>query len=388
MMANMLTPSPTVIVGHPFAPIGMGELLRSVFRALRAAELPVKVLDVYGMPNPDPELHAELEPFLTDRVSSGAGIFCINGDEIEPILSRLGERAAGGRKRIVYPAWELPRYPSEWALQLERFDEVWTPSAYTRASIERSVSIPVYHLPLATQPRFARPLGRRSFGIPEDSYVFLLFFDLQSYIERKNPYAALEAFRRVLKERPGLDVRLVVKINGSDARPEQASEFANHIQSFANRVVLLDRTMTDAEIKALHISCDAFISLHRCEGYGLGMAEAMCFGKPTLATGYSGNMDFMAPGTAYLLDFKLIPVPEGAYPHAAGQVWADPDVERAAAVMIYLAENPDSGRALGRVASQHMRVHFSYRASGLRYANVLTGSHRSLPWSSDKEITD
>jgi len=369
-MTEALAPSPIVIVGHPFAPIGMGQHLRSAFRALRAAELPVEILDVYGIPNTDADLRAEFTPFLTDRVGSGVGIFCINGDEVDPILRHLGERAGHGG-RIIYPMWELPRYPSEWARELERFDEVWAASAYTQASFASSVSIPVRRLPLATQPTFTQPLGRRSFGIPEDCYAFLLFCDLQSYIERKNPYAAIEAFRRVLEERPGLNTRLVIKINGSQTRPEQARKFTDRLESFADRVVVLDRTMTDAEIKALHVCCDAFVSLHRCEGYGFGMAEAMYFGKPTLATGYSGNVDFMLPGVAHRLDFKLIPVPEGAYPHAAGQVWADADVEQAAGVMIELAENPEAGRALGAAASRHMRTHFSYRATGLRYADAL-----------------
>jgi glycosyltransferase involved in cell wall biosynthesis len=373
-MAETLAPSPIVIVGHPFAPIGMGQHLRSAFRALRAAQLSVEILDVYGLPNADGDLGAEFAPFLTDRVMSRVGIFCINGDEVEPILRHLGERAGHGR-RIIYPMWELPRYPPEWARELERFDEVWAASTYTQASFASSVSIPVRRLPLATQPTFTRPLGRRTFGIPEDCYAFLLFCDLQSYIERKNPYAVVEAFRRVMEERPRLNTRLVIKINGSETRPDQARKFADRLQPLADRVVVLDRTMSDAEIKALHVCCDAFVSLHRCEGYGFGMAEAMYFGKPTLATGYSGNVDFMQTGIAHLTDFKLVPVPEGAYPHAAGQVWADADVEQAATIMIELAENPEAGRALGVAASQHMRVHFSYRATGLRYADALASLH-------------
>lgn len=363
---------PTVLVGHPFAPIGMGELLRSTFRALRAAQVPVRLLDVYGMPDRDPGLRAELEPFLTDHVGRSVGVFCINGNEVEPILDHLGGRADGDR-RIIYPAWELPNYPVEWARQLDRFDEVWSLSAYTHASFSASVSVPVFHLPLATQPRFPLPLGRRSFGIPESAYAFLVFFDVQSYMERKNPEGALEAFRRLLAARPGLDVCLVVKINGSYVHPERARDFLEQLLPFGDRVVVLDRTMTDSEVKALHLCCDAFVSLHRAEGYGFGLAEAMYFGKPTVATGYSGNLDFMTPDTAHLLDYRLISVPEGAYPHAAGQHWAEPDVDQAAAAMVALADGPERGRALGRAASRHIRLHFSYRAVGLRYAARLAG---------------
>jgi glycosyltransferase involved in cell wall biosynthesis len=361
---------PTVLVGHPFAPIGMGEHLRATFRALRAARVSVRILDVYGFTDPDPDLAAELSPFLTENVGGGNRVFCVNGDEVEAVLDRLGKRAGGGR-RIIYPAWELANYPAVWARQLERFEEVWAASHFTYGSLARSVSIPTHHLPLATQPQLRRPLGRRAFGIPEACYVFLFFFDLTSFIERKNPFAALEAFRRVLHGCPGRDIRFVLKLNSSHTRLEDRQYFLDFIHPFRDRVILLDRTMTDAEVKSLHLCCDAFVSLHRSEGYGFGLAEAMFFGRPVVATGYSGNLDFMNADTAFLLDYQLVPVPETAYPHAAGQVWAEPDVEQAADIMIRLVNDPAKGRAVGEAASRRIRTHFSYRAAGLRYAAQL-----------------
>ena len=369
----MLSPffsAPTVLVGHPFAPIGMGEHLRTTFRALRAAHVPVHVLDVYGFANPDPDLKTELEPFLVENVGRGTSIFCVNGDEVEAVFDRLGRRA-NGERRIIYPAWELANYPAIWARQLERFEEVWASSIFTHGSIARSVSVPVHHLPLATEPRLRQPLGRRAFGIPDASYVFLFFFDLTSFIERKNPFAALEAFRRVLEARPGQDVRFVVKLNSSHTRPEARQRFLDFIRPLGDWIILLDRTMTDAEVKALHLCCDAFVSLHRSEGYGFGLAEAMFFGRPVIATGYSGNIDFMNADTAFLLDYQLVPAPEGAYPHATGQVWAEPDVKQAADIMVRLIDNPTEGRIVGEAASRRIRTHFSHRAAGLRYAARL-----------------
>lgn len=364
---------PVVLVGHPFAPIGMGEHLRSTFRALRAAHVPARILDVYGHAGPDPDLRAELEPFLTDRVGRGTGIFCVNGDEVEPVLAHLGGRAAGGR-RIIYPAWELANYPAVWARRLECFDEVWAASLFTHGSLARSVPVPVHHLPLPTEPRLRQPLGRRAFGIPEASHVFLFFFDLTSFIERKNPFGALEAFRHVLQARPGRDLRFVVKLNSSGARPEDRQRFLDFVRPLGDRTILLDRTMSDAEVKALHLCGDAFVSLHRSEGYGFGLAEAMFFGRPVVATGYSGNVDFMTADTAFMLDYRLVPVPKDAYPHAAGQVWAEPDARQAADIMIRLADDPAMGRAVGEAASRRIRTHFSYRAAGLRYAARLAAA--------------
>jgi glycosyltransferase involved in cell wall biosynthesis len=111
--------------------------------------------------------------------------------------------------------------------------------------------------------------------------------------------------------------------------------------------------------------------LHRCEGYGFGLAEAMFFGRPVVTTGYSGNLDFMNADVAFLLDYRLVPVPDGAYPQATGQIWAEPDVQQAAEIMTRLADNPAIGRAVGRAASRHIRTHFSHRAVGLRYAAQL-----------------
>ena len=360
-----------VLVGHPFAPIGMGEHLRATFRALRAARVPARLLDVYGTSNPDPDLDAELKPFMVERVGPGPAVFCFNGDEVAPILAHLGVRSEGAARRIVYPAWELPAYPAEWAWQLERFDEVWSASAYSQASISAAVRRPVHHLPLPTEVRTVRALGRRSFDIPEAAFVFLLFFDLTSFIERKNPFAALDAFRRLRQRGLPRDVRFVVKLNSSRAKPEDRQRFLDFVASFGDSVVLLDRTLPDAEVKALHMCADAFVSLHRAEGYGFAIAEAMFLGKPVIATGYSGNMDFMRPDNSFPIRQRLISVPEGAYPFWEGQKWAEPDVEEASHTMWRLVHDPALCRRIGSAASRFIRTHFSYQSIGLRMASQI-----------------
>jgi len=362
---------PVVLVGHPFAPIGMGELLRATFRALRAARVPVKLMDVFGLNEREPELAREFGSALVERVGPGTAVFCINGNEVEPILAHLGERAEGPGRRIIYPAWELPTYPAEWARQLERFDEVWSFSAYSHASISAAVAKPVHHLPLPTEVRAVSPLGRRAFGIPEDAYAFLFFFDLTSFIERKNPFAALEAFRRVRAAVPGRGMRFVVKLNSSRAKPEDHHRFLDFVGGFGDSVVLLDRTMQHAEVKALHMCADAFVSLHRAEGYGFGLAEAMFLGKPVVATGYSGNMEFMREGNSFPIGYRLVPVRDGDYPFGEGQSWAEPDLEEAAQAMASLVRDPALGRAIGLEGSRHIRTYFGFRAIGLRMAGRL-----------------
>lgn len=364
---------PVVLVGHPFAPIGMGELLRATFRALRAVGKPVRVLDVYGSNDPDVGWNEELRPFLTDRVGHGQSIFCINGNEIAPVLEHLGDRAEGGH-RIAYPAWELPKYPAEWARQVERFDEVWSLSSYTLSAVSAAVERPCSQMTLPTEIRSLRPLGRRIFGIPENSFVFLFFFDFTSFIDRKNPYAALEAFRRTVAARPKSDIRFAIKLNSSHARPEDRDRFLEYLKSFGDKIILIDRTLPESEVKSLHLLADAFVSLHRAEGYGFGIAEAMFLGKPVVATGYSGNMDFMTPQTCFPIGYRLIPVPEGAYPFAVDQLWAEPDVQEASEIMLRLVDDPKLGRCIGARARRHISTSFSYRAVGLRMLAKLEDS--------------
>jgi glycosyltransferase involved in cell wall biosynthesis len=361
------------LVGHPFAPIGMGEHLRATFRALRAVGADVWVRDVHGLPGGETFQGVDdLRTRLVQRLDSDITVFTLNGDEREPAFRLLGPDLAGAGHKIVYPAWELSRYPEVWARELEHYDEVWAASSYSGAAFRDAVHRPVTVLPLPCHPVISKPYSRRHFGISETAYVFTFFFDLTSYIERKNPFALLAAVARVRAARPFADFQVVLKLGNPKADPPAAARFQAALEPHRRHTLLIDGTLDSDEVKSLVQVGDAFVSLHRAEGFGFGPGEAMYFGKPVVATAFSGNMEYMTPETALLVDYTLIPVREGEYPHATGQVWADPDVEQAAAQMIGLLDNPDGGRTLGARASAHVRTHFSQRACGLRYAACLS----------------
>lgn len=368
------------LAGHPFASIGMGEHLRATFRALRAVGVDAAVRDLYGRSAPSElETADALRERLVRRLDSDVTIFVLNGDEREQAFRHLGGELAGAGRRVVYPAWELPRYPEAWARELEQYEEVWAASGFSRAAFETTVRRPVLHMPLPCQPVLTRQLSRRHFGISETAYAFLFFFDLTSYIDRKNPFDLLAAFAKLREARPFADVQLVLKVNHKEADAAGFARFLAAVEPHRRHVVVIDRTLGDNEVKSLVRVSDAFVSLHRSEGFGLGLGEAMYFGKPVVATGHSGNMDFMTPGTACLVRHALVPVREGQYPHASGQVWAQPDVDEAARHLIRLVDDPEAGRAIGARASAHVRTHFSLRACGLRYLSRLDGIARGEP---------
>ncbi len=355
------------LVGHPFAPIGMGELLRATYRSLVAAGAEVSVRDVYGGNVFDSTIRAELDGRLV-REFSEVNIFCLNGDEIQPSLNHLQTDLPKGGCNIVYPMWELSRYPKIWAEQLERFDEIWAASAFIRAAFVDAVDKPVIHLSLPGELRVGRLYGRRHFRIPESSFVFLFAFDFTSYIERKNPLATLRAFQDLCAAHPGEDICLVIKTKGAAAASSAYKEFCESFRGL-DRVRVIDALLSENEIKSLIWCSDCFVSLHRSEGFGFGLSSAMFVEKPVVATRYSGNLDYMNDSNSCLVDYSLIPVPSGAYPFWEGQIWADPSVEHARTQMEQLLLNPDWARQIGAAASRHIRTHFSYRACGLRYMN-------------------
>jgi glycosyltransferase involved in cell wall biosynthesis len=369
-------PIPISLIGHPFAPIGRGEDLRTMYRGLRAVGLTPQIVDVYEPTGGDPGLASELAAHVRESTGGGVDIFCINGDEVEPVLAHLGSRRRSARYSIIFPTWELPAYPRPWATALERFDEIWAPSAFVRDALSGAVSRPVTLIPEPTGVRLSRFIGRRDFGIPESAYAFLFAFDLRSYQQRKNPLAVLDAYAAVVRARPSADMALVVKMAGADVHSQAADLMRQAFRARTERlglgrVLIIERDLTDSETKNLVRNCDAFVSLHRSEGFGRFLAEAMLLGKPVVATNYSGNLEFMNPDVACLVSHRLIPVNEGEYPFWQDQVWADPDVDEAAACMTRLVDDPAAGRRLGERASRHIRSHFSYRAIGLQYLERL-----------------
>jgi len=368
---------PLVLIGHPLAPIGRGEDLRCAARAARTAGLPFYILD---LDHPgrylDPDLTAEFEPHLTDRLSEGLNLFFLNGDEIERVLDRRPELTVPRGTQVIVPQWELECYPREWAIQLERFDEVWAPSTFVYEAISKAAAIPVKHISLSVEIQLDSFLPRRYFSLPESSFLFLFFFDYSGYLERKNPSAVLEAFERLCRVRGLEDVGLVIKTNipWPDPRFEEMRETLVsriHSSPFQGRMILIQDTYTDVEIKNLLRCCDCFLSLHRSEGFGRGLAEAMYLEKPVIGTGYSGNLDFMRPENSYLVDYSLIPVQPGQYPHPEGQVWADPDIEQVVRIMGEVLDDREAARRLGVRGSLDIRTHFSYRAIGLQIADQL-----------------
>ncbi len=385
-----------LLVGNPFAPTGRGSTALSFFRAFQAASHPLPIRDIQSYAHTtDGSIVAELEKSLSDTLSRSLNIYHINADEIEPTLKILDTKLPDGAYNIIYPFWELSVLPPSWVDRLQLFNEVWAPSLFIQQTLQKALTAPIHHMPLPVQVELTSFLGRSYFDLPESAYLFLFFFDFRSYLDRKNPGALLDVFERVCKANPRGDIRVVIKVHGttiSSKAIQDYQQFVDRIRQspFREQVILIDQVYDDNEIKNLVRCCDCFVSLHRSEGFGLGMAEAMYLGKPVIATGYSGNLDFMNDQVSCLVDYRLVPVQEGQYPYAEGQVWAEPDIDHATHYMNELFTSPETGRTLGRRASQHIRTHFSYLAQGLRYQKRLNqiSNEKLLSWKDSTVISN
>jgi glycosyltransferase involved in cell wall biosynthesis len=374
----MLRSEDIVLVGHPFAPIGRGEDVRSAHRAFRAHGLEPKIVDIYRLLEPEGDWKKEFSPHLARKSDSKFALYFLNGDEVEQSLDHLN-REVRADYSIVYPAWELEQYPESWGKLLNGFDETWAMSQFVLKSLEPVVKKPVHHIPLAVQPTFERFVGRDAFGIPGDAFVFLFFFDFKSYASRKNPWAVVEAFQRLTEEADRFPRRpmLVVKSNHPDQDDPLYRQFSDWMRQQQFDAIWIEEQFSDAKIKNLVRNCDAFVSLHRSEGFGRGLAEAMCLGKLAIGTGYSGNLDYMNSQNSMLVAYELVDCKRGEYPHAEGQRWAAADVGHAAELMSRAIRDETLTLGLGARAKTDMRRRFSYLAIGKSYLDRLEAVDRS-----------
>jgi hypothetical protein len=355
---------PITIIGHPWAPIGMGEQLRSHLQACSALNLHHRIFDIFRYAQRTDPAHARsIADIERDDVPSGIRIFHINGDEVERVIAALEARggAFAAGYNIIVPAWELPTYPKAWALHLQKFDEIWALSRFIADSLATS-GLRSQLIGQAVELEAGPCLPRRYFGIRESAFVLLNFFDLQSYATRKNPDAVLALFERIRAENPLRDAQLVLKVkNGEKSAEDWAAAQADDAQ-----IKVIATPLDSFGIKSLINACDCFVSLHRAEGFGRGLGEAMALGRLAMGTGWSGNTDFMTRENSLLVDYDMVKLQRDDYPHWKGQSWADPRVDHAAALLAPIMDDPSRGRAIAeRGQAEVLRSHGN-RAVGLR----------------------
>ena len=356
------------LVGYFRAVLGIGESVRCAARSALAARLPVALVDLKlhtNNPLTDESFRGQLK---TDNPHP-VNVFHLDAPVARDIDHHHGESFCAGKYNIGYWAWELPEFPDGWIQYADYFDEIWAPSRFSAAAIALKVPIPVLTMPHSIS--FPRPEGdfRGKFGLPPDKYLFLFLYDLNSYSERKNPGAVIEAFKR--SGLAGKGAGLVIKVHNVATNPGDFERLRAAVAALPD-CTLITETLAHAEVYELESACDCFVSLHRSEGFGIAVAECMFLGKPVISTDWSATAEFVLPDNGCPVRCELVTLDRSHGPYSKGQVWASPDIDHAAEWMQRLFRDRALGaRVSGSAARATIEEKYSPAAIGARYRQRL-----------------
>jgi glycosyltransferase involved in cell wall biosynthesis len=355
------------LAGYFRADLGIGESVRCAARAAEAASLPAALIDL-RLPCKNPLTDDSFAPRLQTDNPHPVNIVHVDAPGMRDLEHHHGAGFFRGKYTIAYWAWELPEFPDAWIEYADHCQEVWAPSHFTAQAIAEKVPVPVLTMPHAIA--FPRPEGdtRAQFGLPQDKFLFLFLYDLNSYSERKNPAAVLEAFRR--SGLAGSDAALVIKVHNIAGNEADFARLQTAAASLPG-TTLLTQTLPRAGIYALEAACDCFVSLHRSEGFGLAVAESMYLGKPVISTDWSGTAEFVTADNGCPVRCRTVTLERNHGPYAKGQIWADPDLDHAAEHMRRLAGDNALSRRLGAAARATIEERFAPAVIGARYRRRL-----------------
>lgn len=356
------------LVGYAYGELGVGEDVRMMAAALQANAVPFSIAD----------RSAGLDSRTNDRSAAGhvaeglphnVTVFCFTGFDTVHFFLEKGAEAMRGRHVVGYWPWELPRWPAEWRAAFGLVDEIWVSSRFTQEAFCLDAPVPVIYMPMAVEIPPPAPLARRDFGLPDGVFLFLYVFDAHSYLDRKNPLAAVQAFRRAFP-RGDEPVGLVLKVMNAAADNPLWQETARQCAADP-RIRVIAATLDKPQALGLVRVCDAYLSLHRSEGFGRTIAEAMLLERPVIATAWSGSDELVRPDTAIPVPAALVPVGPGQYPWGEGMHWADPDLEQAAWSMRLLVGDAALRARLGVAGRDFVRLRHNARTVGQRYRERL-----------------
>ena len=357
--------------GFAFGEFGLGENLRALARACEAAHVPFDVRDV-GLRLSARQAETSLAAHVARGYARKSTVVCVNPDQLAQVDELIDHGRRDGGRVAGFWFWELERLPSSWERWIDRFDEIWVATSFVAGAVRAATAKPVVVVPTPVDVRRARAYRRAEFGLPDGAFCFLFTFDYNSQAARKNAGAVADAFRQAFPRERG-DVALVIKSSSAQRFPERHAAL---VERFGGdpRILAFNRFLSRDAAWGLQSVCDCYVSLHRSEGLGLGLAESMLQGKPAIATRWSGNLDFMTPENSALVDCALVPVGEGEYPMSnPGDRWADPDVAQAASLMRRMADDRAWRDALAARGQHDVRATLSPARAAERIRARLAG---------------
>ena len=357
---------------------GLGQATRLSAAILRETDLTIRGVD-FDLDNPAPEGFSS-DTLIEDYGPAKINMIHLNAESI-PLAFAYQPDVFSGKYNIGYFFWELDMPAYCHYLGMDLLDEIWVSTEYGVSIYKPDADgRPVVNVGMCYEELegIDRPSARRfvneRFKFNDDHYVCLVAFDSFSFVQRKNPVSVLQAFQKAFE---GVkNARLVVKTQNRDSVFDPVQVYlwdrVDAIITSDPRIVVMNETLTYRDLLRLKAGSDCYISLHKSEGWGFGMIEAMNLKVPVVCSGYSGNMDFCTEETAWLVDYELVDLQKGDYIFVRpGSQWAEPYVDAAAAQLRAAYEDPAKRQAKAEAAHRFIRDEFSDKAIAKRYGGRL-----------------
>lgn len=356
------------ILGYINKQFGLGEGVRSNIRSISAAKIPF-VLNDFKLQISEDILDEEQDGIkLNEDNPYPINLIQINVDNFDKVLSTNEPSYFSGKYNIGFWAWELDNFPTDFQNYIDMLDEIWVPSNFCVNAISKVSTKPVLRFmhSIAIPPIHYK---REDFGLPNDKLIFLTIFDYHSTVHRKNPYGTIQAFENAFGKNSD-QALLVIKTSLGTEFPQIKANLKEYIKN--NRsIVIIEEILPREKLYGLMQISDVYVSLHRSEGFGLTMAEAMALAKPVIATNYSANTEFMSHENSFLIPYTLIPTGKNyLYPHLTNE-WADADIPEVTRIMKHLAEHPKIRADIGKKAQKAIENTLSPSIIGARIKERL-----------------
>lgn len=336
------------LIGNICAESGLGQSCRLVASALDKTGFPLSIYK-YEQLGAEGQGDHSWENRLSKELPYDVNLIHINPHELGLAFIQQDASVWNYRYNIGYWLWELEEFPDEWIPCFQCLDEIWAPSEFICNAIRKKTTLPVRCMPYYVDVHIGTIYERKHFGIPEDKFLYLMMYDQSSCMERKNPIGVLNAFKMAF-EKENENVGLVIKIN--NPTPESRKQIRSVLDGYTN-VYLIEETLSRDEVNSLTKCVDVVVSLHRAEGFGLVLAEAMLLGTPTVATNWSSNTEFMNENVACMVDYELITIEKDMPPFKAGNRWADANLDQAAGYMKKLYEDKEYYEMIRKNAKEY-----------------------------------
>lgn len=322
------------LIGNIKGSSGLGQSARLLALELESTKYPVDIVQ-HSISDKLNISDTTYDEKLVQKGRYGINIFHINMHEFATAYMQLGKGLWDNHYNIGFWLWELEEFPDEWIPCINLLDEIWTPAEFVSESIRKKTNKPVVTIPYYVTAPVKEEFDRAYFKLPEEQFLFMMLFDSGSMIERKNPMAVIEAYKQAFEKNE--NVGLVIKMNGYN---EADVNYIHSLLEGYDNIYIITESFSKVEVNSLIRVVDVVVSLHRAEGFGLVLAEAMINETPCIATNWSANTEFMNEDVACMVDYDIVTIDKEIGPYAPGNHWAEAKVPQAAAYMRKLYDDP------------------------------------------------